>query len=407
MRHRIVNQVLTRLAATLLIVFLAVPMAANAVPITYQYVGPAFPPPGPYVPAGVTGIRATFTVDLDAYLHQQSHVPIINWSISDGLTTIDSSNADYKVTTSTFSTDASAQVIAAFIYIRWSEDSAEHPISPGTPYFRYFDTGEGAEMSVSSYCYAVNTNGICTQPEGVGSFAPGTLSVAPSDSDGDGIPNDSDLCPATGANVPVDANGCSDPQVDGDSDGYCDVNAASGGPSACVGADNCPLIPNADQLDTNADGYGDACVDPTVTIPAGSNIDPTVQIGAYTSIGKGVSVGADSEIGSSTTLSQNVTVGSDVTVGDSTTLSKGSSVGDGSEVGSNVIIGQSVYIGQNVTISDATTIGQGAVICSGANIGSSVIIGKYILIQTNVVVPSGSSLKAQKTAQSPSSCNAP
>ena len=79
------------------------------------------------------------------------------------------------------------------------------------------------------------------------------------DGDGDGVNDDDDLCPGTASGDPVDANGCSDAQVDGDGDGVCDPGAVSGGPSDCTGSDNCPSTPNADQTDTDSDGLGDAC----------------------------------------------------------------------------------------------------------------------------------------------------
>jgi hypothetical protein len=65
----------------------------------------------------------------------------------------------------------------------------------------------------------------------------------PADSDGDGVPDESDACPDEFGTEP---NGCP-PAVDTDGDGITDGN------------DNCPLVPNADQQDTDGDGIGDAC----------------------------------------------------------------------------------------------------------------------------------------------------
>ena len=83
--------------------------------------------------------------------------------------------------------------------------------------------------------------------------------VAFLDRDKDGIGDFVDLCPNTAIGDPVDFNGCADAQVDGDGDGYCDANASGTGPSGCIGTDNCPVIPNADQQDSNGNGIGDAC----------------------------------------------------------------------------------------------------------------------------------------------------
>ena len=91
------------------------------------------------------------------------------------------------------------------------------------------------------------------RPEGI-AFIESVL-----DADGDSVNDDNDLCPGTAAAAAVDANGCSDAQVDGDGDGVCDPGAASDGPSDCTGSDNCPIDPNPGQGDNDGDNTGDAC----------------------------------------------------------------------------------------------------------------------------------------------------
>jgi hypothetical protein len=79
------------------------------------------------------------------------------------------------------------------------------------------------------------------------------------DADADGVGNACDLCPSTTPAV-VDANGCSQAQVDSDGDGICNPAAPSGGPPPpCVGSDNCPTTANASQADDDNDTFGDAC----------------------------------------------------------------------------------------------------------------------------------------------------
>ena len=85
-------------------------------------------------------------------------------------------------------------------------------------------------------------------------------SQAPPDADNDGVAdNNADLCLGTATNASVDANGCSDAQVDGDGDGICDPSAPSDGPSDCTGSDNCPVDANNNQADLDNDGTGDVC----------------------------------------------------------------------------------------------------------------------------------------------------
>ena len=76
------------------------------------------------------------------------------------------------------------------------------------------------------------------------------------DSDGDGTPDNDDLCPGTASGGAVDSNGCADEQVDGDGDGACDPGAPSGGPSGCTGSDDLPDNPN-ESSDNDGDGTGD------------------------------------------------------------------------------------------------------------------------------------------------------
>lgn len=72
--------------------------------------------------------------------------------------------------------------------------------------------------------------------------------IVTNDADGDGVLDASDLCPGTAPGATVDANGCSQAQVDRDADGICDPGAPSAGPApGCTGSDNCPDWPNPTQ----------------------------------------------------------------------------------------------------------------------------------------------------------------
>ncbi len=83
---------------------------------------------------------------------------------------------------------------------------------------------------------------------------PGSLGGTP-DSDGDGVPDDEDICEgfddaadADGDGIPDGCDDCPvDVENDADGDGICEVD------------DNCPSIPNANQANADGDQYGDAC----------------------------------------------------------------------------------------------------------------------------------------------------
>ena len=77
-----------------------------------------------------------------------------------------------------------------------------------------------------------------------------TFKITNADSDGDGTDDGPDNCPLI-ANAD---------QLDTDSDGTGDAcDTDDDGDGTDDGPDNCPLVSNADQLDTDSDGTGDAC----------------------------------------------------------------------------------------------------------------------------------------------------
>ena len=79
------------------------------------------------------------------------------------------------------------------------------------------------------------------------------LDTCRTDTDGDGVYDDLDLCPNTQEGLPVNQDGCSEFQVDSDGDTIPDY------------IDNCVDQPNTNQLDNDGDGIGNVC-DPDPSI---------------------------------------------------------------------------------------------------------------------------------------------
>jgi len=111
-----------------------------------------------------------------------------------------------------------------------------------------------------SPCLVVDTDGdglmddeeiaLGTDPANPDSDGDGAGDACDPDDDNDGVSDGADNCPLVG----------NADQLDTDSDGLgdaCDPDDDNDGVDD--GADNCPLVGNADQLDTDSDGLGDAC----------------------------------------------------------------------------------------------------------------------------------------------------
>lgn len=179
---------------------------------------------------------------------------------------------------------------------------------------------------------------------------------------------------------------------DRDSDGILDSS------------DNCPGAANPGQADANSDGYGDACVHPTVRIPTHSSVNHFVLIERNALIERGVTTAENVSIGTSARLDYYVNLGTSVSIGDFSRLGRSVRVGNDSIVGSDVEIERSAVVLDHVQIDTRARIAQGAVICSRATIGTAARLGRYALIQSDAVIPAGAVVPGRATAPTVAMC---
>jgi UDP-3-O-[3-hydroxymyristoyl] glucosamine N-acyltransferase len=173
--------------------------------------------------------------------------------------------------------------------------------------------------------------------------------------------------------------------------------------------DNCPGVPNPTQVDSNLDGYGDACVHPTVFVPASATLGWGVTIGGFATVGADVNagdrtsiapksvVGVGMDLGSDGVVGRRARVGADGVVGSFFGFQADTDIGDdllapfsGFLVGYGAIVGDRVEVtGTNVVVGNLADVGDDATLGAGASIGRDATIGAGAVLEDGVQIGAG------------------
>lgn len=151
-------------------------------------------------------------------------------------------------------------------------------------------------------------------------------------------------------------------------------------------SDNCPTVQNPDQIDSNSDGFGDACVHPTAVISKTAKLNQPAVIGQYSFINRDVFISSSAVIGSYVTIGRDCVIGTAVNIGDSTSLD------------------QNCFLGDTASVGSSSNISQGAILCSDVSVGNNVTVGKNALIQTSSSVEDSTAVPAAKIRSHPDAC---
>ncbi len=189
---------------------------------------------GNLLDAGVVAIRFRARHsgnDDDLVLRAYLFDHVVGWAISVGSATIVNEGADSRWQTYTISLREDDLASGDFSGTPSSVDDVRVVLSGVSQLGLRHDpntTGPGVSVKVKSAVYFDDIELLF-------------------DGDNDGVVDNDDFCPDTVTGNAVDEVGCSDIQVDADSDGVCESDAASGGPSMCTGIDQCSntVIPEA------------------------------------------------------------------------------------------------------------------------------------------------------------------
>jgi acetyltransferase-like isoleucine patch superfamily enzyme len=158
--------------------------------------------------------------------------------------------------------------------------------------------------------------------------------------------------------------------------------------------DVCPGVNSADQTDTDGDGFGDLCAHPS------AQIDPSVRhhgqyvaakavVGAGATLGLGTVIGRRASVGAGAILGSTVTVARAVQIGAGAELGDNVGLGYAAEVGANAVLGAGTLVGNLAELSDDTEVGAGGRIGRGARLLAGPLIGDGAHIGPDATVTGG------------------